>query len=51
MSIALQSITQEQTDKVLKENVIRASESPWSSPILLVKKKNTNGDVASIFEK
>jgi len=33
-------ILEEQVEKMLKEDVIRPSSSPWSSPVILVKKKN-----------
>ncbi len=43
-TVAMEEI-RAQTAKMLKENVIRPSNSPWRSPVLLVKKKDSGGNV------
>lgn len=40
---ALKSIVQEQIDEMLKKKVISPSESPWSSPVVIVPKKSPDG--------
>lgn len=37
---AMQQIINEEVDKMLEKDVIEPSSSPWSSPVVLVKKKN-----------
>lgn len=37
---AMQDIINQELDKMLKDNIIEPSDSPWSSPIVLIKKKD-----------
>ncbi|GBM30716.1 Transposon Ty3-I Gag-Pol polyprotein [Araneus ventricosus] len=40
VSAAERAVIKTEVQKMLKEDVINSSESPWSSPVVLVKKKN-----------
>lgn len=42
VSPALQKVINQEVDRMLEEDIIEPSNSPWSSPVVLVKK--TNGD-------
>lgn len=37
---AMQNVVNEEVSRMLQENIIELSESPWSSPIVLVDKKD-----------
>jgi hypothetical protein len=47
----MQGIIDEEVDKMLAEGVIEPSESPWSSPIVLAKKKDGNHRFCIDFRK
>ena len=40
---SLKPIVEEQVNDILKKGIIVESSSPWNSPIVMVKKKSTNG--------
>ena len=40
MPEALKAATKEEVQKMLNQGVVRPSSSPWSSPVVLVRKKN-----------
>jgi hypothetical protein len=47
----MQGIIDEEVDKMLAEGIIEPSESPWSSPILLAKKKDGKYRFCIDFQK
>jgi hypothetical protein len=40
-----------QTDGMIADGVVKESESPYCAPIVLVKKRMVDGDIASTYEK
>ena len=49
--VALKKTIQEEVQKMLKNKVIRPSTSPWSSPIILVQKKDGSWQFCIDFRK
>lgn len=49
LPFAQREIVEKDIKKMLDNNIIEPSESPWSAPLLLVEKKIRNGDFASII--
>ena len=50
VSYSQRSIISQQVKSMLENNIIKPSTSPWSSNVVLVKKKNGHNDFASTFK-
>lgn len=50
-SPATQAIIQEKVDKLLRKGIIEPSDSPWSSPLVVVKKKDGSNRLCVDFRK